>query len=70
MKTPKTDCALNVYKDKEFYQLGFHLVDLENAGFPATLKPVVCVLFLFVCCCFYLFCCKVAPAGTHVSISA
>ena len=25
MKTPKTDCALKVYKDKEFYQLGFQV---------------------------------------------
>ena len=25
MKTPKTDCALNIYKDKEFYQLGFQV---------------------------------------------
>ena len=25
MKVPKTDCALNVYKDKEFYQLGFQV---------------------------------------------
>ena len=22
-KTPKTDCLIKVYKDKEFYQLGF-----------------------------------------------
>ena len=39
MKTPRTDCALKVYKDKEFYQLGFQVyVDLENTGFPATLN--------------------------------
>jgi len=24
-KTPKTDCALKVYQDKEFYQLGFQV---------------------------------------------
>ena len=32
LKTPKTDCALKVYKDKEFYQLGLRFVDLENSG--------------------------------------
>ena len=25
LKTPKTDCVLKVYKDKEFYQLGFQV---------------------------------------------
>ena len=25
LKTPKTDCALKVYKDKELYQLGFQV---------------------------------------------
>ena len=25
MNTPKMDCALKVYKDKEFYQLGFQV---------------------------------------------
>ena len=24
-KTPKTDCVLKVYKDKDFYQLGFQV---------------------------------------------
>ena len=24
-KTPKTDCLLKFYKDKEFYQLGFQV---------------------------------------------
>ena len=25
LKTPKTDCVLKVYKDKEFYQLGLQV---------------------------------------------
>ena len=25
MKSPKTDCVLKVYKDKEFYHLGFQV---------------------------------------------
>ena len=25
LKNPKTDCALIVYKEKEFYQLGFQV---------------------------------------------
>ena len=41
MKTPKTDCALKVYKDKEFYHgLDSSFVDLENTGFPATLTLI------------------------------
>ena len=34
-KTPKTDCVLNIYKDKEFYQLALHL---ENSEERATLS--------------------------------
>ena len=37
-KTPKTDCALNVYQGKEFYHLDSRFVDLENSGLPATLS--------------------------------
>ena len=32
VKTPRTDCLLKVYEGKEFYQLGFRFVDLENSG--------------------------------------
>ena len=35
LKTPKTDCALKVHKDKEFYHLGFQV---ENTGERATLS--------------------------------
>ena len=38
MKTPKMDCALTVYQDKEFYQFGSRFVDLENTGQRATLR--------------------------------
>ena len=40
LKTPKTDCVLKVYKDKEFYQLDSRFVDHQNTGFPATLIKV------------------------------
>ena len=36
LKTPKTDCALKVYKDKEFYSLDSRFVGLENTGERAT----------------------------------
>ena len=37
LKTPKTDCALKGYKDKEFYSLDSRFVDLENTEERATL---------------------------------
>ena len=37
LKTPKMDCVLKVYKDKEFYSLDSRFVDLENTGEHATL---------------------------------
>ena len=40
-KTPKTDCLLKVYKDKEFISLDSRFVDLENSEFPATLIFVI-----------------------------
>ena len=36
LKTPKMDCVLKVHKDKEFYQLGLQVFDLENTGECAT----------------------------------
>ena len=36
MKTPKTDCAYT--KTKNSISLDSRFVDLENTGFPATLK--------------------------------
>ena len=33
LKTPKTDCALKVYKDKDS-----RFVNLESTGFPAALN--------------------------------
>ena len=36
LKTPKTDCALKVYKDNSIC-LDTRFVDLENTEFPATL---------------------------------
>ena len=35
--TPKTDCALKVHKDKEFYQLGFQVCWPWKHRVPATL---------------------------------
>ena len=44
MKSPKTDCALKVYrKTKNSISLDSRFVDLENTGFPATLR------FLHIC---------------------
>ena len=37
LKTPKTDCALKVDKNKEFYQHS-RFVDLENTGERVTLS--------------------------------
>ena len=30
LNTPKTDCVLKVYKDKEFYQLGLQVLNSEK----------------------------------------
>ena len=40
----KMDCVLKVYKDKEFYLLGFRFVDLENSGYCATVQEGIGVL--------------------------
>ena len=32
------ECMLKFYEDKEFYQLGFQVVDLKNTGKRATLS--------------------------------
>ena len=36
--TPKTECALKVYKDKNSISLDSRFVDLENTGECATLR--------------------------------
>ena len=36
MKVPKTDCALKVFKDKEFYQLGFQVCRLLKRLRPGS----------------------------------
>ena len=45
LKTPKTDCALKVYQDNEFWIISLHsrFVDLENSEFPATLRRVTLI---------------------------
>ena len=48
--TVETDCALKVYKDKEFYRLDSKFVDLENTRFPATLKQAYPMHSTWVAC--------------------
>ena len=38
LKTPKTDCVLKVYKDKNSYSLDSRFIDLEKSGERATLR--------------------------------
>ena len=40
LKTPKMDCALIVYKDKEFYHFGFQVCWPWNTGERATLMQL------------------------------
>ena len=50
LKTPKTDCALKVYKHKEFYQLRLHVCWPWNSGERATLSSRGKLLFRLEIC--------------------
>ena len=41
LKTPKTDCVLKGYKDKEFYQLGLQILNSEKREYISELPTWV-----------------------------
>ena len=46
LKTPKTDCVLKVYEDKEFYQLGFQVENIAERATLSTSAPDSSCLWL------------------------